>query len=128
MEGHVLLRIWSTTYFLRFKQVHYWVLRQNALVSDLEHSMSSAKESGSWRFDCSLEIRVQLLQFCNDIRNCGASQASQVVVADLVERLSWHPRHRIRAVPGQGQLESTGSFPKGRKGVGVQIKRFPAYF
>jgi hypothetical protein len=77
--------------------------------------MSSAKESGSWRFDSSLEIRVQLRQFCNGIRNCGASQASQVV-ADLVEPLSWHPRHRIRAVPGQGRPEFDWFVPERLKG------------
>jgi hypothetical protein len=78
--------------------------------------MSSAKERGSWRFDSSLDIRVQLFQFCSDIQNCGASQASQVVVADLGERLSWHPRHRIRAVPGQGQPELDWFVPERLKG------------
>jgi hypothetical protein len=75
--------------------------------------MSSAKERGSWRFDSSLDIRVQLFQFCSDIQNCGASQ---VVVADLGEPLSWYPRHRIRAVPGQGQPEIDWFVPERLKG------------
>ena len=63
--------------------------------------------------DSSLDIRVQLLQFCSDIQNCGASQA---VVADLEMSLSWNPRHRIRVVPWQGRPEFDWFVPERLKG------------